>query len=465
MIPCPSAEFCPRLTLAQGALLSDITKGRKLKSTVTNDRSAPILDKNSGSGSGGAPVGRAPPVPGLKAPAAPTGLAPTVPGGNNRARSSSDAGGQSSDVTARRPPQLGGLFAGGMPKLRRTSGGVDTGADGPHSDSETARPPLGIQPPSNRAPPIPAAPLGAAPPIPKASALRPTPAPTSSVASVPTFSYCQPSSREAATASARCKEIQCFGAALSASPAASTFIKPSTSSASASAAAIIESLCPTCAASSSTSLISAIRALASSLARIFSPATATCSLRWHKLSLSLPRRPPAPTSSSVGSTFYSKRARFHGSKGSDSRHGWSAFVSHIDCTGRAVSHRIAIIKNEIKDMATEWDGGASAPTSSTPKKRKQLSQDEKGGDDDSKLATPTPKKARTKMTPVKQEFIVIEEEESPVKKEEGKVKKEESPVKEEEGKVKEEETVVKGEEEEVPTLVKDEEKVFADFDQ
>jgi hypothetical protein len=61
--------------------------------------------------------------------ARPTGLAPPVPGGGNRARSNSDQSGRDSTAGASvdTPPQLGGLFAGGIPKLKKRSGGVDTG--------------------------------------------------------------------------------------------------------------------------------------------------------------------------------------------------------------------------------------------------------------------------------------------------------------------------------------------------
>lgn len=51
------------------------------------------------------------------------------PGAGNRARSNSDQSSrESSGATGmEQPPQLGGLFAGGMPKLKKRGGGVDTG--------------------------------------------------------------------------------------------------------------------------------------------------------------------------------------------------------------------------------------------------------------------------------------------------------------------------------------------------
>lgn len=113
------------LTISQGALLSDIHKGRALKKTVTNDRSAPQIGKTSSAGGPGPSSLGAPPIPGM--PKAPSGLAPPAPG--VRARSNSDQGNRPQPATSSTdgPPQLASLFAGGMPKLRKTGGGVDTG--------------------------------------------------------------------------------------------------------------------------------------------------------------------------------------------------------------------------------------------------------------------------------------------------------------------------------------------------
>jgi hypothetical protein len=93
----------------------------QLKKAVTNDRSAPQLGKATGSVAP-APTG-APPIPGIARP--PTGLAPPIPG--HRARSNSDTGSGGDTASLPQAPQLGGIFAGGMPKLKKRGGGVDTG--------------------------------------------------------------------------------------------------------------------------------------------------------------------------------------------------------------------------------------------------------------------------------------------------------------------------------------------------
>ena len=57
--------------------------------------------------------------------------APPIPG-HNRARSNSEAvGGNAAAAAAEPAPQLAGLFAGGMPKLKKRGGGVDTGGTFP----------------------------------------------------------------------------------------------------------------------------------------------------------------------------------------------------------------------------------------------------------------------------------------------------------------------------------------------
>lgn len=117
--------------------MTDIAKGTKLKKTVTNDRSAPLVAKPASSLLGNVSA----------APQVPTNLIPPVPGGlsSNRARSSSDTGigGPPGDDARISPaPQLGGIFAGvGIPKLRKSGGGIDTGRDESYySDSGSSRP-------------------------------------------------------------------------------------------------------------------------------------------------------------------------------------------------------------------------------------------------------------------------------------------------------------------------------------
>ncbi|KAL9581253.1 MAG: hypothetical protein Q9212_004015 [Teloschistes hypoglaucus] len=166
----------------RGALLTDITKGAKLKKAVTNDRSAPQIDPRSSSSAG--PPSGAPPIPGISKPSG--GLAPPVPGGSgpNRGRSNSDtsSGGVTAGASAvPSAPQLGGIFAGvGMPKLRKTGGGVNTGAaqDSTYvSDPESSRT-------SAPKPPISSAPKP--PTLPKVKALRPSPQTTESSPPHPT---------------------------------------------------------------------------------------------------------------------------------------------------------------------------------------------------------------------------------------------------------------------------------------
>ena len=72
-------------------------------------------------------MGGAPPVPGLPKAPAPPGSAPPIPG-HNRARSNSEqVGGNAAAAVPDSAPPLAGLFAGGMPKLKKRGGGVDTG--------------------------------------------------------------------------------------------------------------------------------------------------------------------------------------------------------------------------------------------------------------------------------------------------------------------------------------------------
>lgn len=77
--------------MASSELLKQIQAGKALKKAATNDRSAPAVGGSKGGGGGGGATGGA------------GHSAPTI--------ASAGAGGAG-------PPQIGGLFAGGIPKLK-----------------------------------------------------------------------------------------------------------------------------------------------------------------------------------------------------------------------------------------------------------------------------------------------------------------------------------------------------------
>lgn len=72
--------------MASSELLKQIQAGKSLKKTVTNDRSAPAVAAPKGGGGGAA-----------------HSAAPTI---------------ASAGAASAGPPQIGGLFAGGIPKLK-----------------------------------------------------------------------------------------------------------------------------------------------------------------------------------------------------------------------------------------------------------------------------------------------------------------------------------------------------------
>ncbi|KAH0613493.1 uncharacterized protein H6S33_005379 [Morchella sextelata] len=162
--PPPSGGApAPRPTPNRGGLNNEITKGFKLKKvSQINDRSAPaVAGKLADSAPVKGPSLGAPPVPG-GAPRVPSGAAPRIPSGGApstpaRLRASS---GSSSYTPAEPSPQLAGLFAGGMPTLRSTKGGVNTGANRDSTVSDSSD--------TNTTPPR------AAPSIPRLPTLRPT---------------------------------------------------------------------------------------------------------------------------------------------------------------------------------------------------------------------------------------------------------------------------------------------------
>ncbi|KAJ3311685.1 hypothetical protein HDV04_003830 [Boothiomyces sp. JEL0838] len=152
--PAPMVSSAPPAA-QPSALLKSIQKGTKLKKVETNDRSTPVVDAGKGNS------------------VRPTPSPMSLPGRTS----------QSSRNDAPAAPQLGGLFAGGMPKLKSTGNSISH--DNSHKDAPPPvarnRAPSFNQPanpvPSFNARPNVPVPASRPNPTPHTPAFKPTPSP------------------------------------------------------------------------------------------------------------------------------------------------------------------------------------------------------------------------------------------------------------------------------------------------
>ncbi|KAF8165300.1 hypothetical protein B0H34DRAFT_688639 [Crassisporium funariophilum] len=144
-LDCGALSFTLSLSIMASELLKQIQAGKALKKAETKDRSAPVIDvAKGGVGSAASPMG-----------------APSLPSGGG-------------------PPQLGGLFAGGMPKLKPAgqSNFAKPPSLGKPPSVPKADPPSAPTPPARNVPPKPSTPVPArpsVPPPPKPMAHAPVP--------------------------------------------------------------------------------------------------------------------------------------------------------------------------------------------------------------------------------------------------------------------------------------------------
>ncbi|KAF2072998.1 hypothetical protein CYY_005676 [Polysphondylium violaceum] len=122
--PPPPVSTPPPKTGERSALLNSIQKGTKLKKTTTNDRSQPQTVAPKPTPGGGGPMGM--PMGG--------GFKP------------SGGGAKPSESHTSSAPQLGGLFAGGMPQLKPSGGTLKKAAPPPMMQPVQAAPPTSFKP-------------------------------------------------------------------------------------------------------------------------------------------------------------------------------------------------------------------------------------------------------------------------------------------------------------------------------